>query len=139
MADAETVARQYFQAITDGDLDTALSKLSEDVDFQSPGGPMRGREAVRPFLGGYISGFPGSRFDISHWVSSGDTVVAEGTWSGTNSGPMLTPQGEMSATGQSVALPFVTVLEFQGDQITSHRAYWDQATFMQQLGLMPTQ
>jgi carboxymethylenebutenolidase len=52
-------------------------------------------------------------------------------------GAMQTAAGEMPATGRTVSLPFVTAFQVRGDRITQHHAYWDQMTFLVQLGLVP--
>jgi predicted ester cyclase len=48
------------------------------------------------------------------------------------------PDGsELAATGRHVSVPFVALFDVQGDAISSHRADWDVATVMAQLGLVP--
>ena len=39
-------------------------------------------------------------------------------------------------TGRRVEVPFVVIVEFQGDKIASERIYWDQASVLVQLGLL---
>jgi steroid delta-isomerase-like uncharacterized protein len=138
MARAEEIGREWFQAIAAHDIDRALELLGEDVDFRSPAGDIRGREQVRPFLESYVAGFPDAVFEVSAVISGGDEAAAmEGTYRGTNTGAMQSPAGEMQPTGRSISLPYVTIIEADGEHITSHRAYWDQVAFMGQLGLLP--
>jgi steroid delta-isomerase-like uncharacterized protein len=114
-----------------------LSLLTDDVEFETPSGPMHGLAAVRPFAQGYVDGFPDGRFEIRSEVSSGGRAAMEGVYSGTNDGPMATPMGELPATGKRVSIPFVTIFETDdGERLRSHRVYWDQVSFMMQLGLM---
>lgn len=134
MTDAEELARRYFGAVEAGDVDAALATLADDVEFWTPGGGFKGRDQAR----GYIDGFPGARFEIDAVVASGDRVAFEGRYAGINGGPMRTPDGkEMPATGKAVEIPFVTIFTSNGEALTSHHAYWDQMSFMSQLGLMP--
>jgi predicted ester cyclase len=50
------------------------------------------------------------------------------------------PNGEMlPPTGKSVTLHGVTIADLEGDRVKRQAFYWDNADFMQQLGLMPTQ
>ncbi len=139
VASAEELGRKWFEAMSNHDFEGALETLADDVDFWSPAGPMRGREEVRPFLLGYETAFPDAVFDIKVAVGSENMTALEGTFSGKNTGPITSPAGEMPATGRDVSLPFVTVIETDGEHITSHHAYWDQMGFMAQLGLMPEQ
>jgi steroid delta-isomerase-like uncharacterized protein len=137
VASSSELGRKWFRAIEEHDIEGAMGLLSDEVEFASPGAQFTGSGAARPFLEGYIGGFPDGRFDLRTTLESGDTAAIEGTWIATNTGEMLTPAGPMPPTGRAVSLPFTTVFETDGDRITSHRAYWDQAAFMAQLGLIP--
>jgi steroid delta-isomerase-like uncharacterized protein len=137
MAEAAELGERWFQALNSGDVDAAVSLLSDDVEFGSPAGTIKGSAEVRQFLQGYQLAFPEAKFAISAVFGSGQTAAHEGTYSGTNSGPLTSPSGEIPATGKYASVPFVTVLETDGERITAHRAYWDQMGFMGQLGLIP--
>lgn len=137
MTGSSEPARGYFGALYEGDVEGALGYLADDVEFRSPVGTMAGRAEVGPFLEAFAEGFPDARFDVSGVVTDGSTVAIEGTYSGTHSGTLRSPAGEIPATGKAVAIPYVTVFDVEGDLITSHRAYWDQVALMSQLGLMP--
>ncbi|MCA1727829.1 MAG: nuclear transport factor 2 family protein [Actinobacteria bacterium] len=49
------------------------------------------------------------------------------------------PGGPVSGPQEAARLevPFTTVFRASGGRISVHRAYWDNATFMAQLGLIP--
>jgi steroid delta-isomerase-like uncharacterized protein len=137
MANPEEIARRWFKAIEDHDVEGAQQLLSPDVDFLSPAGTFTGSEGAGPFLQGYVDAFPDLKFQLSNVFASGDRAAAEGMYAGTNTGSMMSPQGEMPATGRSVSLPFSTIFHVENDRITEHHAYWDMVTFMGQLGLLP--
>jgi steroid delta-isomerase-like uncharacterized protein len=60
-------------------------------------------------------------------------VVAEFTGSGTNTGPLLTPEGELPPSGKRIDIPFCDVhLVEEGRLLRTHR-YWDTGTFSAQL------
>jgi predicted ester cyclase len=80
---------------------------------------------------------PDAAFEIDRWVEEDDAAVAVGRYTGTHTGPLVGPMGEIPATGRAVDVPFATMFEARDGQISAHRAYWDNATFMMQLGLMP--
>ncbi|HEX5511807.1 MAG TPA: nuclear transport factor 2 family protein [Actinomycetales bacterium] len=50
-AAAVTTALEYFTAWTERDIDGALSHLAEEVVCEAPAGTIRGREAMRGFMG----------------------------------------------------------------------------------------
>ncbi len=58
-------------------------------------------------------------------------VAAQWVMRGTNTGPF----GGGPSTGQSVALPGADFISVEGDKIRSVQGYFDQKTFVEQLGL----
>src|SRR6266516_3548010 len=105
MGEAEDIARRWFKAMEDHDIDGAMQMFDPDLRFSSPQTQFKGLEPARPYLQGYVDGFPDARFNLSNVVASGDRVIVEGTYSGTNTGAMQTPAGEVPPTGKSIALP----------------------------------
>ena len=129
-----SVAESYFHAVTRGDLQGALATFAAGAEFIEPTGGVPYPDGVRAMLGGYISAFPGCRFEIKLAVESGTDVAIEGVWIGKNTGPMQLPDGnKMPATGKEVRAPFTTMFRIRDGKIVSHRAYWDMGGFMAQL------
>jgi steroid delta-isomerase-like uncharacterized protein len=138
MTTQSETALAYFEALGAGEVDKAVSLLAADVDFRSPGGTMTGQDQAGPFLHGFDVAFPDATFEIDKVIESDEGVAVEGTYRGTHSGPLATPDGnEIPPSGKTASVPFVTLLTVDAGRISSHRAYWDQLTFMSQLGLMP--
>ena len=133
MTSARDVAEGWFKdALTD-----PMRWIHPDIVFETPAAPtMRGPDMVAAFVGGYRDGFPDGSFNVRNVWEIGDTAVVEGSYVGTNTGPMKTPDGrEMPPTGKAVDLPFVTIIEARDGKMVSHRAYWDQMAFASQLGM----
>jgi len=139
MAIARQIAEAYFAAALDrGNLEDALQQLRHDVEFDSPAAQIRGRDELRPYLEEFARAFPDARYKFSWGVESGSRVALEGVYSATHTGTLRMPDGsELAAIGRHVSVPFVALFDVQGDKIASHRAYWDVATVMAQLGLAP--
>jgi predicted ester cyclase len=94
---------------------------------------------LRPYLEGFAGAFPDARYTINWAIESGSSVALEGVYSGTHTGTLRMPSGtELAATGRHVSVPFVTLFDVTGDEISSHRADWGVATVMVELGLMPS-
>jgi steroid delta-isomerase-like uncharacterized protein len=140
MGTAREIAEAYFAAALDrGDLEDALCQLRQDVEFASPAAQTRGRDKLRPYLEGFAGAFPDARYKINWAIESGASVALEGVYSGTHTGTLRMPDGtELAATGRHVSVPFVTLFDVKDDKISSHRAYWDVASVMAQLGLVPS-
>jgi limonene-1,2-epoxide hydrolase len=111
-------------------------RFAEDAEMTNPLGTMHGREEIRAFVRGMHASFT----DWAHEATFdeiGELVVVEGTWSGTHTSPMRTPQGEVPATGRRATIPFAGLVRVRDGEIVSLHNYFDQMTFMGQLGLLP--
>jgi hypothetical protein len=58
-------------------------------------------------------------------------------WSGTHTGPLATPQGEIEPTGRTWTARTCLVCRSDGETIKQSTHYLDLITLMQQLGLLP--
>ena len=84
------------------------SMFASDAVYLEPAGHHKGREAVRAFLEAGGKAFPDIRLETLLSIEEGDTVVAEWTVRGTNTGPLSMPDGtEIPATGKTLEYPGV--------------------------------
>ena len=82
--------------------------------------------------------FPDASFESVHAHESGANEIDEGYFVGTHTGPLTGPDGEtVEGTGKSVRLRECDVVTVEDGVVTSHRFYFDNMEFMQQLGLVP--
>jgi steroid delta-isomerase-like uncharacterized protein len=102
-------------------------------------GRHEGREAIGAYFEDADRPFSGISMETSRVIEEGNSAVAEWTWRATNTGPMPMPDGtEIPATQKPVELPGVSVLTVRDGKIDSQRDYFDNASVMSQLGLMPS-
>ena len=137
MGQARDLAQRWFDAVKTGDPATIAGLLTDDCDFYTPGGPVSSSQEAARYVGAFTAAVPDAEFDVKAWVEEGEHVVAEGVYRGTHTGPLVGPDGAIPPTGRPIEIPFVTVFGAREGKIAAHRAYWDNATFMAQLGLMP--
>lgn len=127
------VAQQYFDAWNQRDPVAIVANFAEDGTYCDPtvaqgvSGP-----ALVAYTSGLFAAFPDLAFEV---VSAAEvdehTVAAQWLMRGTNSGPLLGGP----PTGKTVALPgadFITVVD---GKVLSVQGYFDQKTFVEQLGL----
>ena len=109
-----------------------------DLEFVAPGGAqLRGRDEVLGFFHGFWEAFPDARNEVVRLIGEGSTCAGEGTFTGTHTGTMRTPTGELPPTGRRVQFGWMAMYEFRGDALASEHLYFDQAELLGQLGLMP--
>jgi predicted ester cyclase len=125
------------QLTDDGDLGGREQLFTEDCEWTVPGYSSRGRAGTSAFSRPMMAAFPDGRHQCDLFVEEGDTVMLEGVWTATHTAGLVTPDGEIPATGRAVRLPFTMVTRFEGDLAASVHVYFDQMAFLAQLGLLP--
>ncbi len=137
MAEAREISDRYTDAINAHDAAAIGALYADDAVFSEPAGEFRGREAIVQYWESFFEAFPDLSGRDEFKAESGDTAINEWSASGTNSGPMETPEGTMPATGKRMTLRGCDAITVRDGRIRSHRAYYDQLAFMTQLGLVP--
>ena len=120
------------------DIDGFAAVLADDVVFQAPGGMHgHGKPACVEFYGGWLSAFPDGHVEVHDVHFIDDVAVEEGTFSGTHTGVLHTPTGEIPPTGRSVSLGYIQVLRFRDGKHVSFNLMFDRLLMLEQLDLMP--
>jgi ketosteroid isomerase-like protein len=137
-----TAKEMYLEAMRlndSGDHEGFLALQADDAEWHVPGAEIHGKEELRGWLQPFWQGFSSYRHDLDRVVENGNTVWAEGTWSGVNDGPLVTPDGEAPPTGRSVSFRFGMSVtgDLEAGLATSVNVYFDQLEFLTQLGLIP--
>lgn len=124
------------------DLDALAKLYAEDAiayDPMSPE-PLRGRAAIRKDAATFFRGFPDIRFEIVSTIEKDDRNGAdEVRLFGTHTGPLATPVGQdLPPTNKRVELKAGVFgrLNERGE-IVEERRYYDVASVLRQLGVMP--
>jgi steroid delta-isomerase-like uncharacterized protein len=135
---AVDVARESIDAFNADDWDRFRTLHAEDVVENEFGTQRRieGIDALVESNQGWKQAFPDASGKVTNAFESGDTAILEITWSGTHSGPLEMPDGELSATNKRVEIRACQVFRVEGDRIAEDRNYFDMATMLQQLGAM---
>ena len=137
MSEARDLAEAHIRAFNERAWSRAAEIYAPDLVAVEPGGTTRGIEGFLSHAQGFAAAFPDSQMEITTIIESGGHAVAEGVYSGTHTGPLAAPQGEVPATGRTLRLPICLVFEVAAGRITSNHAYYDQMTLAAQLGLLP--
>jgi steroid delta-isomerase-like uncharacterized protein len=137
MSDLLSMVHAHYDALNAGDLEAAGAYFADDVETITPGGTLRGKEAFTALGEGFLKAVPDMRHEIVRTFEDGDTIVVEGVYSGTQTGPLESPQGTLPPSGNAFAFPYVDVLQTKDGKCVSHRVYWDNVTFLAQIGAIP--
>lgn len=134
--------QDVLDAVNDHDLEHATSIqtddfVSEDEAAAAAGlhpSPLFGREAYKTFcVSIFMEAFPDVKLTVVRNVIEGNTVATEGIFEGTHKGDFMGIPG----TGKRIAVPFGQVSEFKDGKYDKLRLYWDLATIVRQIGVVP--
>jgi predicted ester cyclase len=135
---AKQVLDRNITALNARDLEAYLANQQPDVEFSLPGGlTLSGRDELRQHTEALWAAFPDGSLSFGDQVFSEGAVATEVVFTGTHTGPMLTPAGPIPPTGKEVTLRSASILRIKGGLIASEHVYLDQLEMMMQLGLMP--
>lgn len=88
---------------------------------------------------GWKSAFPDVAGTIDASYVSGDTVIFEVTWNGTQTGPLPLPNGgALPPTGKAIAVPAVLITTVRDGKSVRQRHYLDMLSMLTQLGVIPS-
>ena len=142
MGKYQDASRKFADAFNKHDLDALAKLYAEDAIAYDPmyPEPLRGRAAIRKDAATFFRGFPDIRFEIITTIEKDDRNGAdEIRMTGTHTGPLETPTGQdLPPTNKRVDLrgsSFVRLNE-RGEAVEERR-YYDVATVLRQLGVMP--
>jgi glyoxylase-like metal-dependent hydrolase (beta-lactamase superfamily II)/predicted ester cyclase len=131
----EAVARDYFEAIGNRDLDAAVAlwkpggreNVRGQVDTTAPDG-------VREFLGGMLAALPDGHMEIVAQTSEGERSAVQWRATGTFAGA---PLNGIEPTGARIVLEGVDVITVRDGKIVQNDAFLDGMGFARQVGMLP--
>ena len=134
MADLTAHAKSVVTAFNDADWDATRELLGDSTYNELGTGRSLTGDAVIEALQGWKSAMPDVKGTVTSAVESGQEVVLEVTWEGTQTGEMVTEQGTIPASGKRQRTPAAFVFDFEGGTLRESRHYFDLLTFLKQIG-----
>ena len=132
----EQLIRDQLSAFNDHDAARFTAFYADDATVVDPGypEPLRGREAIEKDMASFLTAMPDVHATVSTVLASGDTVAIEMEVTGTQTGPLELPDGELPPTGRRVNQRFAAFSRFDAQgRIADERRYYDLATIQAQL------
>ena len=130
-------AKAPILAYNEKDWEAVNRAIASDLAYDEVGTQrnLRGAADVIAAWKGWAAAFPDSKatFEAAH--VSGNTVILEVTWRGTQSGLLQTPAGDIPATGKKIEMRACQVVDIADGKARGIRQYFDMATMMTQLGV----
>jgi predicted ester cyclase len=137
MGEARQVVDRFYSCFAAGDWDGARTCYADDCVTVMPGGMELDNDGHMQMGRAFKAALPDGHMEVVRAVENGNEVFVGGTFAGTHTGDMVTPQGTMPASGGKLALPYADYFRVEGGKIVEHNVVFDQLTFASQLGAGP--
>lgn len=130
----DAVIREHMASENRLDFEATLRTFTHPrYELVATGQVFDGADEVRGYYATSRAAFPDQRNEIHSLRHADDAVVVEFDLLGTHGGPFM----GVPATGRTFRCRMAALFEFDGDRIVCERVYFDGATILRQLGLMP--
>lgn len=129
----EAIVMEHVAAENRHDVGATIATFHQHACYEVNGETSDGEAAVRDLLEELMAGFPDFSVDIQKVHHADDAVIGEGRISGTHDGPFA----GVPATGRPVDYPAVAIFEFDDDRLLCEKVYFDAATILTQIGVLP--
>jgi steroid delta-isomerase-like uncharacterized protein len=133
------LARENVEAYNGGDWQRLKTALAPDVVYDEVGSQRRlkGADQMVQAYQGWKQAAPDGKGTITNAFGSGNLVLLEVTWTGTQTGPVVGPSGTIPPSGKAWNIMGAQVITIEGGQIRALRQYFDLLTMLQQIGAAP--
>jgi limonene-1,2-epoxide hydrolase len=120
---ADELVTEFCKRWASPEPDELAGYFTEDAVYHNiPMDPVRGREAIKEFIAGFLAGFDGIDFNVHRQISGGALVMNERT------------DVMRRKDGGTIPLPVMGVFEVQNDRIVAWRDYFDMAAITSAFG-----
>ena len=130
-ANDKRATEQLFAAWNSRDANKVASCFTEDAVYEdvAAGQVNRGRAEIHKWAAGAFADIENFKIEVVSISVRNRRSTVEWIWSGTDKG--------LFKTGKPFSVRGVSVIELRGGRVSSYKEYYDFATVMRQLGLLP--
>ena len=127
------IAEQWIAAWNSHNPDKVLPLFTDDLVYEDVafGEVSHGKTELRKFVADECEGAPDLELKLVRADFNGNHGTIEWTFNGTDKG--------VFKTGKKFSVRGVSVIDLRGGKISSNLDYYDSATIMRQVGILPAQ
>ena len=137
MGEARELVDRFYACFAESDWEGARACYADDCITVMPGAQLD-NDAHMGVGMAFKAALPDARMAITRAVESGKEIYVGGTFGGTHTGDMVTPQGTIPASGNTLDLPFADYFRVENGKIVEHNVVFDQVTMLTQMGAGPS-
>jgi steroid delta-isomerase-like uncharacterized protein len=96
--------------------------------------PLKGHEGLKTWLNNIFTSTPDHHLTFNEFYVDGNVIFTRWSATGTNTGPLSTPFGEISATGKSFSLSGLSFYRIENGLITEMEVVFNALEMLMQIG-----
>ncbi len=130
------LARKQVDLFNTGDWEQLQAGLAADSIYDELGTQRKieGPERIVELFKAWKTAFPDAVGTVTSAMASGNKAALEVTWNGTHTGPLVTAEGTIPASGKRQETPAAFLFTFEGGKVKESRHYFDSMTLLKQIG-----
>ncbi len=132
--DIESTVEQSIMTRNSGNRALAGQLYAKDVTYnlvdQVPP-VLKGVDEIMNYYDFLRTAYPDMKYEVKHMTVDGNKVIAQTTFTGTNTGP----RGDQPPTDKKVTFSSVSIFELTGGEISEVWVYTNKAAIFRQLGM----
>jgi steroid delta-isomerase-like uncharacterized protein len=128
----EAIVREHVDAENRHDVEATIATFDRPR-YEVNGELSDGETAVRELLQGLMDGFPDFQVETRKIHHADDAVIGEARITGTHSGSFA----GIPPTEKPIDVRMAAIFEFEDDRLLCEKVYYDIATILRQIGILP--
>ncbi len=137
MHEAERIVHELSAMWNSKDVDRIERLFAPDAVHEdtTSGAKLSGAPAIRELFSSTWKAIPDVHTDVTRVISQDEWAAWEWTMTATQTGDFP----NLPATGHSFSIVGVSVIQIRDGKVLSQRDYYDQASFLRQVGALPAE
>lgn len=134
MSQLADLIQRYYDAFNARDFAAYERMFTADCLIEAPGVELRGIEGARAFDKVWQTAMPDTKIVSLNKATGGHIVMCENRLRGTHTGPFVTVDGTLPASGVAFDERYMATLELSGERIKRQSLHFDRLQVMKLLG-----
>ena len=137
MADLTAIAAENVAAVNAHDADRIRATYADDAVLVAPGARIEGGAEATEYVMVWARAFPDMHQTVVNELTVGDWIVQEFTVTGTHTGTLTSPDGDIPPTNRNATTRGVQLQRIADGKIAEEHVYFDELQLLEELGLLP--
>lgn len=135
-ADVQVMVERILEIFNQGNISLVQEVFAAEYVRHDKALPedIQGLDALKAYITSLRTAYPDFTVTVDDRIIAGDKIITRWTVTGTNTGPLVSPTGELPATGKKMSVPGAEISLVENGKITESWIFYNQLYTYLQLG-----